>query len=209
MDVFFIRVILLAVIADVTCAKIHTQILSKHHKSIENYIMIGYEKKSEYQCDVLSDDPRGQEGKAQFVMDSESIEHFDVASNLVSSDCMVVSVEVNNNQSLAAVVKFGWTILQHKRVAILIEMGSGLTLNMATNITKLPFVVAAQLQNGKEQFLCPIFGEVEPRLQDSMCDPAYASYKKKVIRVGIIGVAPYFYGKIKIAISKKKVLKGF
>ena len=85
--------------------------------------------------------------------------------------------------------------MQHKRAAFVIKMSSGMTLNMAPNITKLPFLVAAELEDGREQFLCPVVGEPEPFLQHSMCDHAYTSYKNKVIRVGVIGVPPYLYGK--------------
>ena len=136
----------------------------------------------------------GLEGRAQFVMGLNKFDGFDLSSNLASSHCLLVSVEVNKNEGLAAVLKFGWTVVQHKRVALVMKMVSGVTLNEAMNITKLPFLVAAELNGGKEQFLCPVVGEREPHLQNSMCDDNYTSYKDKVIRFGIIGVPPYLYG---------------
>ena len=35
-------------------------------------------------------------------------------------------------------------------------------------------------------------GEDKPRLQNVMCDLPYTSYKNKMLRVGIVGVRPYF-----------------
>ena len=183
-------------LADFTYGQAH-MFLSNHHKSIESYIMNGYGNRSSYQCDVLYDNAREDiiEGRAQFVMGLNEIEHFDLSSNLVSSQCLLVSVEVNKNESLAALVKFGWTVVQHKRVALVMKMSSGINLNMSTNITKLPFLVAAELTDGSEQFLCPVVGMPQPYLQHSMCDHEHISYKKKVVRVNIIGVPPYLYGK--------------
>ena len=175
----------------------HMQLLSKHRKLIERYTMTGYGKKiDDYQCDVLYDHPQGDsvEGGAQFVMDFEKMDHFDISSNMASSSCLIVSVEVNNSESLAAVLKFGWAVVQHKRVAIVMKMVSNVTLNEARNVTKLPFLVAAELKGGKEQFLCPVVGEREPHLQNSMCVDNYTSYKNKVIRFSITGVPPYLYG---------------
>ena len=71
-------------------------------------------------------------------------------------------------------------------------MGPGLSLDMATNVTKLPFVIATELWNGQPQFLCPVVGEAEPSLQDSICD---TSLKDKTIRIGCFGLPPSVYGK--------------
>ena len=201
MEAFHIKlnlgVFLLTILADLSCGQMQPQFLSKHRKSIESYTMTGSGKRiDDYQCDVLYDDPQGYsvEGGAQFVMDIEKMDCFDISSNIASSDCLLVSVEVKNSESLAAVLKFGWAVVQHKRVALVMKMVSNLTLYEARNITKLPFLVAAELEGGREQFLCPVVGEREPHIQNSMCDDKYASYKDKVIRFGIIGVPPYLYG---------------
>ena len=198
MEAFYFMLCLgVFLLADFTYGQEHIMFLSNHHKSIESYIMNGYGNRSSYQCDVLYDNAREDiiEGRAQFVMGLNEIEHFDLSSNLVSSQCLLVSVEVNKNESLAALVKFGWTVVQHKRVALVMKMSSGINLNMSTNITKLPFLVAAELTDGSEQFLCPVVGMPQPYLQHSMCDHEHISYKKKVVRVSIIGVPPYLYGK--------------
>ena len=193
----FIGGLILGDLVDVICAQENTRFLSRHINSIESYILKGYGKMSDYHCDVLhaSSFRDGLEGRAHFVMGSNAFDHFDLSSNLASSHCLLVSAEVNKNESLAAVIKFGWTVVQHKRVALVMKMGSSVTLNEAMNITKLPFLVAAEFKGGKEQFLCPVVGKREPHIQNSMCYDNFTSYKDKTIRFGIIGVPPYLYGK--------------
>ena len=63
---------------------------------------------------------------------------------------------------------------------------------MITNTTKLPFLIAAKLEQDKEQFLCPVVGEIKPLLEDKMCNPSYASYKNKRLNVALLGIPPYF-----------------
>ena len=70
-------------------------------------------------------------------------------------------------------------------------MGKGITLEMATDTEKLPFLVAAILETGEEQFLCPVIGRVKPLLQSAMCDISYVSYKYKMLRIGLLGVHPH------------------
>ena len=76
------------------------------------------------------------------------------------------------------------------------KMGSGLTLDMAANTTKLPFLVAAKLEDGREQFLCPVVGQSVLNLQSSMCNQLQRSFRDKILRVAVFGVPPYFYGDI-------------
>ena len=71
-------------------------------------------------------------------------------------------------------------------------MRLGLTLDMVTNTTKLPFLVATELGQAKEQFLCPVVGEVEPRLEQALCPASYVSYSYKTLRIGQIGIIPDF-----------------
>ena len=47
-------------------------------------------------------------------------------------------------------------------------------------------------QDGKEQFLCPVVGEVKPRLRQEMCRKSYIDYKGKTLRIGLMGVLPDF-----------------
>ena len=169
--------------------------LARHREAIESYIMTGYGK-GWRSCDVISDTPQGPaflEGNPHFVMKAVDLKNFDISTTLASSHCLLASYYVRSNTSLSALIEFGWTVVQHKRLALVLKMGPGINLVMATNTTKLPFVVAAELWDGTSQFLCPVVGEREPRLQDSTCD---ASLKGKAIRVTYFGVPPYLYGKM-------------
>ena len=57
---------------------------------------------------------------------------------------------------------------------------------------RLPFLVAAELEKSRQQFLCPVVGESEPRLDREMCSPSYVSHRGKTLRMGIMGIPPYF-----------------
>ena len=78
------------------------------------------------------------------------------------------------------------------RIAFVLKMGANVTLDMLKNTTKLPFLIAAELEQGREQFICPIVGEMIPRLEENMCKPSYASFKEKIVRVALLGIPPYF-----------------
>ena len=84
----------------------------------------------------------------------------------------------------------------------MLQLEEGLTLDMAANTTTLPFMIAAAVKHGREQFMCPVIGKAVPHLQDNMCDKSYVSYKEKYLRVAIFGVPPYFYGKSDFNITR-------
>ena len=100
--------------------------------------------------------------------------------------------KVNSIKSLLAPVKFGRRAIQHKRIALVVKLGPGVTLNDIKNTHKLPFLIAAELDNGEEQFLCPVIGQPDPWRQQSMCKESYVSAKNKVLRVAILGSSPWF-----------------
>ena len=167
--------------------------LAKHRKAIESYIMTGYGEgwKS---CDTISDTPQGPgflESDPYYVMEIDHLKSFDISMSLSSSHCVLISFLVRSNQSLSDLIEFGWTAIQHKRLALVLNMAPGLTLEMARNVTKMPFVIATELWNGIPQFLCPVVGLAQPYLQDSICDP---SLNNKVLRVGYFGIPPSIYG---------------
>ena len=91
-----------------------------------------------------------------------------------------------------ALLNFGWKAVDYIRIAMVSRMGSHVTLDMLTNTTKLPFLVAAQLGQDVEQFLCPVVGEIEPRLERTMCKPSFVSYENKTLRIAQLGVTPDF-----------------
>ena len=88
--------------------------------------------------------------------------------------------------------EFGWKAVNHVRLAMVVTMRSGITLQMANYTSNLPYLVAAQLDDGKEQFLCPIVGEVKPQFGQSMCKQSFTNYKNKKIRYGVFGFPPEF-----------------
>ena len=45
--------------------------------------------------------------------------------------------------------------MHKKRLALVLKLGPGMVLDMATNTEKLPFLIAADMENGREQYLCP------------------------------------------------------
>ena len=168
--------------------------LARHRNAIENLIMTGYGEGWK-NCDIITDAPQGPGfliSNPLYVMEVDHLKIFDISTSLSSSHCVLTSFYVKSNQSLSDLIEFGWTTIQHKRLALVLKMGPGLSLDMAANTTKLPFVIATELWNGQPQFLCPVVGEAEPSLQDSICD---TSLKDKTIRVGCFGLPPSVYGK--------------
>ena len=175
--------------------------LTKYRGNIVKYIMKGYGDGWTH-CDVIHDVSETKQTNfydetPSFVMDVDKLHTMDIPRIFSSSFCLLISAHVKSNQSLSDLIKFGWSVVQRKRVALVLEMSDGMNLDMATNITKLPFLVAARLEGGAgEQFLCPIIGDTNPGLQDSNCDSSYISYKDKTLRTGVFGLPPYFYGKL-------------
>ena len=167
--------------------------LVRHRDAIENFIMTGYGKGWK-NCDLITDAPQGPgflKSNPLYVMEVDHLKNFDISTSLSSSHCILISFYVKSNQSLSDLIEFGWTTIQHKRLALVLKMGPGLSLDMAANITKLPFVIATELWNGQPQFLCPVVGEAEPHLQDYSCDP---SIKNKILRVAGFGLPPNVFG---------------
>ena len=170
--------------------------LARHRDAIENFIMTGYGKGWK-NCDIITDAPQGPgflKSNPLFVMEVDYLKIFDISTSLSSSHCVLLSFYVYSNQSLSDLIEFGWTTIQHKRLALVLKMGPELSLEMAANITNLPFVIATEIWNGQHQFLCPVVGKAKPSLQDSICDP---SPKVTILRVGFFGLPPSVYGKSK------------
>ena len=165
-------------------------LIQKYREPIQNYIMTGQEKGWQH-CDILSAYP-SYEGVPQISMTLEKLTELDIKSAFAHSHCLLVNYHIRSESNLSALLDFGWATIQHVRLALLIKMESGITLNMARNTTKMPFLVAAELDHGKEQFLCPFVGETEPRLEQVMCRASYVHYKNKTIRIGLVGTMPEF-----------------
>ena len=179
--------------------------LQKYKDAIQNYIMTGHEKGWK-ECDILSggfsyqagtEMRRGSsstslyEGTPHISMELDKIKTLDTKLTFASSHCLLVNYHVGSKASLSSLLDFGRATLQHIRLALMLKIGSGITLDMATNVTKLPFLIAAESSLGKAQFLCPVVGERDLSLELEMCKPSYISYKNTTLRVGLIGISPY------------------
>ena len=172
--------------------------LTKYRDHIESYIMRGYGKEWKH-CDILQiHEPSFLGNTPSMILDNTELHKLDIRATFSSSYCLLIWASVKSNQSLSELIKFGWSVIQHKRLALVAKFTHGLTLDMATNTTKLPFLIAAVTEDEKEQFLCPVIGEHNPRLQHAKCDLAYTSYKTKTLRVGVFGIAPNVLCKVLI-----------
>ena len=125
-------------------------------------------------------------------MEADKIKTLNLTSTFPSAYCLLIIYEVRNNDSLSALLQFGWAAFQHVRLALVIKMGPGIALDMGTNTTKIPFLVVAVSNDGREQFLCPVIGESESRSETEMCQPSFLSFKNKILRFEIMGMIPYF-----------------
>ena len=170
--------------------------MEKHRTALQNYIMAGYGDGWKH-CDILSAN-LGEEagfdaGIPHFYITLKKLLTIDIGSTLSSSHCLLALYEVDTPQKLASIMEFGWKSIKYKRIALMLKMGSGLTLGNTINTTKLPFPIAAEIENEKEQFICPLIGEVEALLQEHMCEESYVSAKKKTLRIGMVGF--HLFGK--------------
>ena len=168
----------------------HEELLHRYKDPIQNYIMTGNEKGWK-QCDILSD-RSSLEGTPYIAMELGNIEKVDAKLTFASSHCVLINYCVDSEANLLSLLDFGRVAFQHLRLALVIRLTSGLTLDMVANYTRLPFLVAAEMDNGKSQFLCPVVGETDPRLESHMCEPYYASYKNRQLLIGMMGMKPYY-----------------
>ena len=153
--------------------------------------MTGHEKGWK-NCDTLSANTLPHDKEPHVSMDLEHIKTLDIKTTFASSSCLLVSYDVEGNESLSTLFDFGWSSIQFVRLALVTKMNSGTNLNMIRNTTKLPFLIAAELEQGKEQFLCPVLGEIVPVLKQEMCYLSYMSYQGKRLRISQIGAPPQF-----------------
>ena len=164
-------------------------ILIQHKDAIQSYMMAGYEGEWQ-QCDRLSDHSDYSNNEPQIMVNLNDIETLNLKSTLAYSTCLLVQYDVSSRAGLSALMEFGWKAINHVRLAIVITLRSGITLESAKNTSNLPFLVAAQLDDGKNQFLCPIVGEVKPGFGREMCKKSYLDYKGKKLRIGGVGLLP-------------------
>ena len=146
-------------------------LFDEYKEAIQNYIMTGHEK-GWMQCDILSDgislEPGRQmhENTPYISMDMGKIERLNMEEKthianvtFASSHCLLAIYNVESKASLLSILDFGKAAFSYARLALLLKLNSGITLDMITNVTKLPFLVAAESNDRNRQFLCPVVGE--------------------------------------------------
>ena len=143
-------------------------------------------------CDILSANTLPHDRGPHVSMDLEHIKTLDIKTAFASSSCLLVSYDVEGKESLSTLLDFGLSSIQFVRLALVMKMNSGTNLNMIRNTTKLPFLIAAELEQGMEQFLCPVVGKIAPVLEQEMCDLSHVSYHGKQLRISHIGLPPQF-----------------
>ena len=165
-------------------------LLSKHKNSIQEYIMTGQENGWQ-NCDILSANPSDL-SVPQMLMRLEQIHMLDMKSITKDSDCLLVNYDICSKEGLSNLLQFGWEAAYHVRLALVIKICNGITLEIATNTSNLPYLVAIESEKNTDHFICPVVGEIKPRMENEICNPSYLSYKNKALRIGLLGVPPDF-----------------
>ena len=165
--------------------------LEKYRTQIQNYIMTGHAGGWQ-DCDMLSEDIFSTDSIPHISMELDKVNIMMLKSAFASSKCLLVNYHVDHVADLQALLSFGWKAIDYMRIAFVLKMGANVTLDMLSNTTKLPFLVAAELEQGKEQFLCPVLGKIAPVLEQEMCDLSHVSYQGKRLRISQIGLPPQF-----------------
>ena len=165
------------------------QFLEEHRLQIQYYIMTGYGG-GWTNCDILAANPIHIDAP-QFLMELEAFDKVEMGSIFSSSYCVLACYYVESKERLSDIIKLGWNVIRHKRIALILSLAKDVTLDMATDTEHLPFLIAATHESGQKQFLCPVIGIVEPLMQGHMCDNSYVSYKYKKLRIGILGINPH------------------
>ena len=129
---------------------VNYKILIKHKEAIQNYMMAGYESKWQH-CDRLSDDSYYSDNEPQITMSLDEIQTLNLKATFAYSTCLMVHYDVSSRAELSTLFEFGWKAINHVRLAMVVTMQSGITLEMANNTLNLPYLVAAKLDDGKEQ----------------------------------------------------------
>ena len=155
----FLILLKLSLLGNTTFGIDENMFLHKYKAAMQNYIMTGHEDGWK-QCDILSDG-FSYEGLPHILREIDKIQTLNIRATIASSHCLFVIYHVRSMASLTALLDFGLSIIKHLRLALIIQLDSGITFDMATNVTKLPFLVALKSNYGRTQFICPIIGKIE------------------------------------------------
>ena len=186
---FKVCLLALSLACSVDCNSIRT-FFDRHISDIENYIMTGYGY-GWNQCDEITLEPKFLDNRPLYLIDQHIINGIELPNTVASSSCLIVTSQIKSNQSLSELIQFGWNVVRYKRLALVLQMSSDISLDFAKNTTGLPFLIAAQLEGGREQYLCPLIGQSSPLLKHSLCEQSLYSLKNKTLRVTLVGVMPW------------------
>ena len=163
--------------------------VSKYKVDVQNFVMSGYGG-GWITCDIIAISPVKPNpfwNVPQLTVDINKLKALDIGSNLLPSHCFLVLAMVNDNATVSAIIEFGWAAIKHKRVGMILTLGSDMTsLNEVRNMTKLPFFIAARMDSGREEFLCPSVGNQLPLHQHAICEKHLTHYQDKKIRVVLL-----------------------
>ena len=150
-------------------------------------------------CDLLTSTSFRDDMTPRVLMDLENMDtfnkQFDQIINHIafsSSHCLLIAYQVNTEDELSTLVEFGRKTFPYRRIALIITAYSNINLDIVTNSTKLPFLVAVKFDDGETKFLCPVVGEDKLHIDPFMCKLSLVSYQYKSLKIGIIGIDPYF-----------------
>ena len=166
-------------------------ILLKYKKAMQNYLMTGHEM-TWHDCDILSANGYSNNDGPQITMSLEKIETLNLKYVFSSSTCLLISYEISSEDSLSTLLEFGKKAINHIRLALVIKMVAGISLETAKNTSNLGYMIATESKEGLEQFLCPVIAESKPYMEAEMCKPSNLDYKNKALRVGLVGMVPDF-----------------
>ena len=101
----------------------------------------------------------------QYAMDVENLDSIDVKYSMSNSYCLLLTAIVTNSSMLSVLAEFASRVVnKDKRIGLVLELGQDISLNLV-NSTRLPYIIAGQLKEGSEQFLCPTVGSNAATLQ--------------------------------------------
>ena len=168
----------------------HNNFLSKYKDDIQKYIMTGHERGWKH-CDILSANP-SDEGVPQVSMALDKLPTSNIMLAFEKTQCLLVNYDVTTKASLSTLLDFGKMAINSLRLALVTKLHSGINLEMVTNTSNLPFLVAMESEHGKQKFLCPMVGKSKPLLDVKMCSESFLDYKSKAVRIGLMGLPPDF-----------------
>ena len=102
----------------------HNKFMAKYKDRIQKYIMTGHEEGWKH-CDILSplsvqDTFLDSSAQPQMTIDLKILLDMNLSIVLSSSSCILISYQINSNQSLASLIKLGTILIRHQQFFLLL-----------------------------------------------------------------------------------------